>query len=1376
MIKIRKISDISELTVPQNGYVTMYVDKDEKFKAVITDVVNPKIQTLSSNHQEEQDYLRPINCILVDKKKLISISEASKKVGYRAFCLTEFSIFEWNGESWIESPLKNKTAIAQYLEINNSIIIWNNNKHYISLSTSDHVTNYRNPHSVTKEDVGLGEVINEKQADPEQWNTHTNNTNNPHSVTKEDVGLGEVINVKSVSEDQWTSHVENQNNPHKVTKEDVGLSSIENIHHVSQRDLDEHTHDMDAILEDLGLGNIKNITQADYIAVDRHVRDYNNPHKVRKEDIGLDQVENVCQYESSQFNNHTSDVNNPHGITKEDIGLGSVLEGERLISQDDFNEHKTTHNPHRVTKEDIGLESVLNIPSVSMIDYNSHLIIKNPHGVTKEDIGLGNVSNIILVPLSEYEMHVNAHNPHRVTKEDIGLGNVENVRQLLKNEYEMHVNAHNPHQVTKEQIGLSLVKNIRSASKPEVNDHINNIDNPHQVTKEQIGLGNVANVADIDYPITEIYKTLLDQYVEKTDDATLGIIRDYRRDYPENSNLFKRTIFPMLTSSMNMRRGISYINPKMKYFYDNPLIIFLENKHGVYGEKSMGNDISSIIEYNISTYLTRFNNYIPLHDSSVMFGLGGDALPSVTTQRTSRLQDSIKKFFLNSAEQKSNFNHHRVGSFDSKSRMSYVYDTKNSGHMIRLDQYNDTLSYYHNNPLNTFCDPTKTLFTQEGNIIGIPRINSNFLLLIDMNKSGHNKYKYVSYNHYGRITNCYIQVVKNQPTLNRIVIIERNDDYNKYVIKSILINHANVHANVLNGGLTDILTLYTSDILKYYVSSEGIQYVLDGRCMNYSFNTKAITEFTYSNNKKFANANEFYQYGDYYFVLHSNYKKLSILKKETNNTKVITEYSLEQNFGINELSWSSNLLKIVTEHYIFVIKNEDWNHPSIIYKGGSYHVGSGFVMLTYNTTLDTTKGNLYKITNQDPFIRVLQEKLFDNYDSVGSLERNANIKSFIYNDTSIDISTTDVVCMLNKKDMQLVIIHLENDPDKLNDPIRFEKYNNQEFIGVSKDALSYYHNSRLITIGHDNNYNEAVIAGNPLQSLSLDDSIFDKFICREKDKTEICQTLNHQSTMLNEYEFRLISDLPVQNVQKIVTIDYEGDKDINNNEHQPISVRNGMLILYDGGKMGYYDWNLNSLVEKEKSSKWDNHMLYKDQYQFPYIKDENITDIQSDFKTTVIVATKNGKKVLMMAKSYANGSVTTDETSNVDAKILGKLYNKISILYGGNLWQINGNYNRIFGENNISNIQYLKDGIYNFSKMKKYNASNRQFTSDIDFIIPTIQSKDNLVAIKEVLNGYLLIQIGGEVEVTYNKWMVDFGMATTIPDSISRKPTFDYRE
>ena len=1376
MIKIKKISDISELTVPQNGYVTMYVDKDEKFKVIITDVINPKIQTLSSKEQEEQDYLRPINCILVDKKKLISISESSKKVGYRAFCLTEFSIFEWNGESWIENSLKNKTAIAQYLEINNSIIIWNNNKYYISLSTSDHVTNYRNPHKVTKEDVGLGNVINEKQVNPEQWNAHVEDTNNPHRVTKEDVGLRNVRNIKSVSEEQWVSHTENTNNPHKVTKEDIGLGNVENIHHVSQRDLDEHTHDMDAILEDLGLGSIKNIAQADYTAVDRHVRDYSNPHRIKKEDIGLDNVLNVRQYEKSQFNNHTSDTNNPHHITKEDVGLGNVLDGERLVSQEEFNAHVKARNPHRITKEQVGLGNVLNIPSVTMIDYNSHLIVKNPHRITKGDVGLGNVENISLVPLNEYEEHTEARNPHRVTKAQIGLGNVDNVRQLLKNEYEEHTEARNPHRVTKTQIGLSLVKNVTSASKIEVQNHVNNTDNPHHITKEDIGLGNVENIADVNYPLTDIQRTLLDLYAEKDDNnSTLGVLKDYLRDYPENQNSFKETIFPIVTSSMNMMTGYNYISSSVKYSFERSTINFPEFKHGVIGRKLMGNDIASSLEHSIANDLIYFTNLIPLHGKLENYGVDTYSILPITEQRLSRLQDSIKKLFLDSTEQKSNFDHHRVGSFDSENGMSYVYDTKNSGHMILLDQYNDSLSYYHNNPLNTFCDPTKLLFTQEGHIVGIPRDNSKFLLLIDINKSGHDKYKYVSFEHYGRTTDCYIQVVKNQPTLNRIVIVEHNDYYNRYVIKSLLINHADIHADVTNGGLINILTIYTTEILKFNVSSEGIQYVLDGKCLNYSFNNGQVTEFTYGNNEKCINTNEFYQHGNYYFVLHSNYKELSIFKKESNDIRKIKEYSLQQNFGIIEISQINNLLKIVTEYYIFVIKNEDWEHPSTIYKCGSYHLGSGFAMLTYNTAFDVKKGDLCKITNQDPLTRVVQGKLFDNNETPYQLIRNSGVKSFRYSETSIDVSTTEVVGILNKRSMQLVIIHQEIDPDKMNDPIRLEKYNNQEYISLNQDGLTYYHNNRLITIGHSSNYNEVTITGNPSQSLELDDSMFDKFICREKDKKEVCQTLSNQSTMLNEYDFRLISDIPVRNIQKIVTVDYTEFVDFYGN-YQLTPTKNGMMILYDEGKIGYYDWNRNSLIEKAKTeaNNGDGHILYKDRYIFPYIKDENIIDVQSDFGTTTIATKNNRAKSHIIIESYTDTQPGEVDSTIGDCKVLGKLYNNVIILHGGNLRL--GEKRVTVSVGTRTNLQCLKDGVYDFNEMKKYGIYEGKFMLDIDFTIPSIQSKDKLVAIKEVLNGYLLIQIGGEVEVTYNKWMVDFGMATAIPESISRKPTFDYRK
>ena len=286
--------------------------------------------------------------------------------------------------------------------------------------------------------------------------------------------------------------------------------------------------------------------------------------------------------------------------------------------------------------------------------------------------------------------------------------------------------------------------------------------------------------------------------------------------------------------------------------------------------------------------------------------------------------------------------------------------------------------------------------------------------------------------------------------------------------------------------------------------------------------------------------------------------------------------------------------------------------------------------------------------------------------------------------------------------------------------------------------------------------------------------MFDKFICREKDKKELCQTLSNQNTMLDEYDFRLITDLPVKNIQKIVTVDYTGYAE-EEQKYLPMSIKNGMLILYDGGKLGYYDWNLNSLIErvKNESSEYDTLVSYNDKYFFPFVKDENIVDIQSDFGTTVITTTKEGKKAHALYKSYMDTVVLGGESTTINSRILGKLYDRVSTLYGKNLYQRGSKFDNLSIE--YTNLQYLKGGIYDFNEMKKYDIRGKECTLDIDFVIPSVQSKDKLVAIKEVLNGYLLIQIGGEVEVTYNKWMVDFGMATAIPESISRKPTFDYR-
>ena len=77
----------------------------------------------------------------------------------------------------------------------------------IKSKTVAHFRDEENPHSVTAEQVGLGNVDNVKQATRTEFYYHTGNKNNPHSVTAAQVGLGNVENVKQASRADYEAHI-----------------------------------------------------------------------------------------------------------------------------------------------------------------------------------------------------------------------------------------------------------------------------------------------------------------------------------------------------------------------------------------------------------------------------------------------------------------------------------------------------------------------------------------------------------------------------------------------------------------------------------------------------------------------------------------------------------------------------------------------------------------------------------------------------------------------------------------------------------------------------------------------------------------------------------------------------------------------------------------------------------------------------------------------------------------------------------------------------------------------------------------------------------------------------------------------------------------
>lgn len=153
---------------------------------------------------------------------------------------------------------------------------------------------------------GLEAIIGNQttnKANQADLNAHIKNQNNPHNVTKQQVGLGNVTNVEQASKQDFNNHATNHNNPHGVTKTQVGLGNVTNVEQASKREFDAHARD-----------TTKHITQqertfwngkADGRALTDHTGNRNNPHGVTKAQVGLGNVVNVEQASKSEFNSHS---------------------------------------------------------------------------------------------------------------------------------------------------------------------------------------------------------------------------------------------------------------------------------------------------------------------------------------------------------------------------------------------------------------------------------------------------------------------------------------------------------------------------------------------------------------------------------------------------------------------------------------------------------------------------------------------------------------------------------------------------------------------------------------------------------------------------------------------------------------------------------------------------------------------------------------------------------------------------------------------------------------------------------------------------------------------------------------------------------------
>ena len=454
----------------------------------------------------------------------------------------------------LEPKLDSSTASTTYATITN---------------LNSHVNNKSNPHSVTKAQVGLGNVDNTSDANKPVSTAQQAALNlkadksTTYSKTEVDDLLAPKLDSETAEDTYATitnlnAHTTNKSNPHSVTKAQVGLGNVDNTSDLNKPISTATQEVLDQVIEDYKAADelIKTSVSNNKTSVDNHIANKSNPHAVTKAQVGLGNVDN------------TSDANKP-------ISTATQTALDLKANQ------ATTYTK---TEVDDKLDDKLNVSTASstyatITNLNTHVNNKsNPHAVTKAQVGLGNVDNTsdLSKPISTATQtaldlkanqsttytktevddllepkldattasstyatitNLNAHtsstsNPHKVTKAQVGLGNVDNTSDANKpistaTQAALNLKADQATTYTKTEVDDLLEPKLDSstaattyATITNLNNHINSKSNPHSVTKAQVGLGNVDNTSDLNKPISTATQTALDGKQAKGDYAT----------------------------------------------------------------------------------------------------------------------------------------------------------------------------------------------------------------------------------------------------------------------------------------------------------------------------------------------------------------------------------------------------------------------------------------------------------------------------------------------------------------------------------------------------------------------------------------------------------------------------------------------------------------------------------------------------------------------------------------------------------------------------------------------------------------------------------------------------------------------------------------
>lgn len=260
-----------------------------------------------------------------------------------------------------------------------------------------HATNINNPHQVTKEQVGLGNVSNDLQATAVDFLAHTGNISNPHTVTKAQVGLGNADDTADI--------VKNVLSATKLTTaRKIGDALFDGSADITAAQIGVYTKTElqtsgQSVVDWANIANKPNLADGSW-----------KPSVADRASLPL--VGNVVGDQRVVLN----DGDGKQAIYTCTATVGTVNQQWAKVGDVDWMSDEQT----RVTNENarVAAETTRDSNEVTRVNSESTRVTNENTRVSNE--------------LARQAHYVDYTNPHQVTKSQVGLGNVDNTADANK--------------------------------------------------------------------------------------------------------------------------------------------------------------------------------------------------------------------------------------------------------------------------------------------------------------------------------------------------------------------------------------------------------------------------------------------------------------------------------------------------------------------------------------------------------------------------------------------------------------------------------------------------------------------------------------------------------------------------------------------------------------------------------------------------------------------------------------------------------------------------------------------------------------------------------------------------------------------------------